>query len=246
MQEATSLPELPRLFVLLGEAYKDNAVLSFLGQWHNLFSSLCIVIILSIFSFFATRKTSLIPSGLQNVAEFFVEGADDFVRGILGEHGRKYLPFVGTIFIYILLMNLFGYLPFMESATASWSTTLALALCVFFYSQYTGIKTMGFFGYLDHLAGKPRGMLAFSIILPIFFFALHTISEFLRPVSLSLRLRSNIWGDDLLLAMLTGFGIKGLPILLWNTLTTMLTAVIQALVFSLLTTIYFALIFNEE
>ncbi len=246
MQEAAGLPELPHLFTLLGEAYRDNPVLSFVGHWHNLFSSLSVVVLLSILAFFATRKISLVPTGLQNVAEFFVEGADDFVRGILGEHGRKYLPFIGTIFIYILFMNLFAYIPFMESATASWSTTLALALCVFFYTQYTGIKAMGFFGYLDHLAGKPRGMLAFSVILPIFFFVLHTVSEFLRPVSLSLRLRSNIWGDDLLLSMLTGFGLKGLPILLWNTLTTMLTAVIQALVFSLLTSIYFALIFNEE
>jgi F-type H+-transporting ATPase subunit a len=180
------------------------------------------------------------------VAELLVEVVDDFVRVIIGDHGRNYLPFIGTLFIYILLMNLFGFIPFMESATASWSTTLALALCVFCYTLYTGIKTMGLLGYVDHLAGKPRGMLAFSIVLPLFFFALHLVSELLRPVSLSLRLRSNIWGDDLLLAMLTSFGFQGLPILFWNTLTAILTAVIQAVVFSLLSTVYFALILNEE
>jgi F-type H+-transporting ATPase subunit a len=105
---------------------------------------------------------------------------------------------------------------------------------------------MGLVGYFDHLAGKPRGAIAFSAILPVFFFALHVISELLRPLSLSLRLRSNIWGDELLLAMLTGFGFKGLLILFWNTLTTLLTATIQAVVFCLLSAIYFALILTEE
>lgn len=246
MQDATGLPELPHFFELLGAAYKDNALLSFLGQWHNLFASLFVVVFLSAFAFAATRKQSLIPEGLQNVAELLVEGIDDFVRGILGDEGKKYLPFIGTLFLYILCMNLLGFIPFMESATTSWSTTLALALCVFCYVQYTAFKKMGVLGYCDHLAGKPRGIFAFSIVLPLFFFALHLISELLRPISLSLRLRSNIWGDDLLLAMLSGFGLKGLPILFWNTLTALLTAVIQALVFGLLSTIYFALILNEE
>lgn len=246
MHEASQLPELPHLLTLLGEAYSGNAVLSFLGRWHNIFAALFAVAVLFAFAFFATRKMALMPGRLQNAAEFLVEGIDDFMQGILGAHGRDYLPFIGTLFVYILVMNLSGFIPFLESATASWSTTLALALCVFCYVQYTGVRKMGFWGYLDHLAGKPRGVLAFSIVLPVFFFALHVTSEFLRPLSLSLRLRSNIWGDDLLLALLTGFGMKGLPILFWNTLTTMLTAVIQAGVFSLLSTIYFALILNEE
>jgi len=246
MQDASSYPELPSVLTLLSEVFKNNTVLSFISQWQNIFYSLFVVLFLSVVTYFATRKTTLIPGRLQNAAEMIVEAMDDFVSGLLGAYGRKYLPFIGTLFLYILFMNLSGFIPFMKSATASWSTTLALALCVFFYVQYSAIKKMGFFGYIDHIAGKPRGAMAFTIILPIFFFALHFISELLRPLSLSLRLRSNIWGDDLLLALLTGFGFKGLPILFWNTLTALLTAVIQAMVFSLLTTIYFAMALTED
>jgi F0F1-type ATP synthase membrane subunit a len=75
---------------------------------------------------------------------------------------------------------------------------------------------------------------------------LHTVAELVRPISLSLRLRSNIWGDDMLLAILAGFGLKGLPLLLFNTLLALMAAAVQACVFCLLTTIYFALVLNHE
>ena len=105
---------------------------------------------------------------------------------------------------------------------------------------------MGLWGYIDHVAGRPRGVLALTIIFPIFSFCIHLISELLRPVSLSLRLRSNIWGDDLLLAIVTGFGWVGFPMLVFNTFMALLTAVLQAIVFALLSTIYFAMVVNEE
>jgi F-type H+-transporting ATPase subunit a len=134
----------------------------------------------------------------------------------------------------------------MKSSTASWSTTLALALCVFFYVQYTAIRELGFLGYLDHLAGKQRGILAFTVVLPLFMLILHILTELIRPLSLSLRLRGNMWGDEVLLGLLSGFGIKGLPLLFFNMLMATLTAVVQAAVFCLLTTIYFALVLNHQ
>jgi F-type H+-transporting ATPase subunit a len=94
--------------------------------------------------------------------------------------------------------------------------------------------------------GKPRGFLAFTLFIPVIMLILHIVSEIIRPVSLSLRLRSNIWGDDMLLAFLAGFGIKGLPLLLFNGLITILASLVQAVVFCLLTTIYFALILTGE
>ena len=147
---------------------------------------------------------------MQAAFEVIAEGLDNFVCGIMGPKGRKYTPFVGTLFIYILLMNLSGLIPFIKASTASWSTTLALALCVFFYVQYTAIRELGFLGYLDHLAGKQRGALAFTVIMPLFMLILHVLTELIRPISLSLRLRGNIWGDETLIALLSGFGIKGL------------------------------------
>ncbi|MCX5657030.1 MAG: F0F1 ATP synthase subunit A [Candidatus Omnitrophica bacterium] len=192
------------------------------------------------------RKKAIIPGRLQNFAELIIGGFDDFVASILGREGRKFTPFIGTLFLYILIMNLMGLIPFLKSPTSNLSTTLALALCVFVYVQYTAFKEFGFFGYFDHLTGKPRGAMAFTIIFPLFFFCLHLISELVRPLTLSLRLRSNIWGDDLLLAILSRFGIMGLPLIVFSTFLAIIAAVVQAAVFCLLTTVYFALIVQHE
>ncbi|MBF0385114.1 MAG: F0F1 ATP synthase subunit A [Candidatus Omnitrophica bacterium] len=245
-ESAHHQPELPNIITLLAEAYKDNHFFAVLYEWQNLIYSLLVVAILTAFAYFATRRPKNLPGKLQNFAELIVGGLDEFVCGILGPHGREYVPFIGTLFLYIISINILGLIPFLKSSTASWSTTLGLALCVFFYVQFSAIRKMGFFGYIDHLAGKPRGVMAFTIVLPLFTFCLHLIAEFVKPVSLSLRLRSNIWGDELLLAVLTTFGMKGLPLLILNTMMALLAAIVQAVVFSLLTTIYFALVLSEE
>jgi F-type H+-transporting ATPase subunit a len=242
----TQSAELPNIFAILADKFPGNHFFKFVHLWENVSYSLIIVLALGVFSFFACRKKSLIPGRLQALTELIVGGLDDFVCGIIGPGGRKYTPFIGTLFVYILFMNLSGLIPFFKAPTASWSTTLALALCVFFYVQYTAIRELGFLGYLDHLAGKPRGVLAFTVIMPLFMLFLHIITELIRPVSLSLRLRGNMWGDEVLLGLLSGFGIKGLPLLFFNMLMATLTAVVQAAVFCLLTTIYFALVLNHQ
>lgn len=246
MHEQSLTPELPNLITLLAQAFKGSIFIQRLISWENIIFSLVIIIILSAFSYLASRKPKLIPSGLQNAAEALVEGLDNFVRSIIGPKGRKYTPFIGTLFIYILFMNLSGIIPFIKPATASWSTTMALSLCVFTYVQYTAVKEMGALGYVDHLAGKPRGAFLFTLFIPLMMFFLHSISELVRPLSLSLRLRSNIWGDEVLIAILAGFGIKGIPLLVFNMLMAILTSIMQAVVFCLLTTVYFALALKHE
>ena len=82
--------------------------------------------------------------------------------------------------------------------------------------------------------------------MPVFMLISHVIAELVRPITLSLRLRSNIWGDDLMMVLFAGFGLKGLPILFLNTVISMFTATIQAFVFAFLTTIYFALVLIHE
>ncbi|MCX5704524.1 MAG: F0F1 ATP synthase subunit A, partial [Candidatus Omnitrophica bacterium] len=72
------------------------------------------------------------------------------------------------------------------------------------------------------------------------------ISELVRPISLSLRLRSNIWGDDMLLGVLAGFGLTGVPLIVFSYFIAIIASVVQAVVFCLLTTIYFALVLTQE
>lgn len=239
-------PELPDLVGILADKFHGSIIGDYLTAFSSIIYSLIIVVFLSLFFYFATRKKRLIPGRLQALLEVLAGGMDDFVCGIIGPGGRKYTPFIGTLFIYILCMNLLGLIPFMKSPSSSWSNTLALAVCVFFYVQYTAFREMGFLGYVDHLLGKPRGIMAFSVFIPVMIFFIHVVAELIRPISLSLRLRSNIWGDDMLLAVLAGFGLKGVPLLLFSTPLVILAAVVQAAVFCLLTTVYFALVLSHE
>ena len=239
-------PELPNIVTLLADHFKGSHFSGCLLAWENIIFSLLIVSVISLVTYIASRKLSLIPGRLQNFFEIFAGSIDDFVCGIIGHKGRDYVPFIGTLFIYILCMNLSGLIPFIKSPSASWSTTLALAICVFCFVQYVGFKELGFWGYVDHALGRPRGLIAFSVFIPLLMFILHIVSELVRPISLSLRLRSNIWGDDMLLAVFARFGLKGIPLLLFNSLMAIIVSVVQTLVFCLLTTIYFTLIFSHE
>ncbi|KJJ85967.1 ATPase, F0 complex, subunit A [Candidatus Omnitrophus magneticus] len=240
-------PEFSNILHIFEKIFPENHVVSFLLKWENIFFSFFVVVILSLVSIIVSRHPKIIPARFQCFVEIVVEGIYNLISGILGEkHSRKYLPFLGTLLIYILTMNLLGYIPFLKSATSSLSVTFALALCVFCYVTFTALKELGFIGFIDHLAGKPRGGLAWSIVLPLMLFVLHLFSELIRPVTLSLRLRSNIWGDDLMLALFAGFGMKALPLLFFNTILTILAAVIQSVVFFLLSTIYFSLVLNHD
>ncbi|MDD3345139.1 MAG: F0F1 ATP synthase subunit A [Candidatus Omnitrophica bacterium] len=238
--------ELPDIFAILAQKFPANPLLKFVYLWEHIVFSLIIILILGVFSYLACRKKSMIPGRLQSLFEIFVAGIDDFVCGIMGPKGRRFVPFIGTLFIYILFMNLLGLVPFMRSPTASWSTTMSLSLCVFFYVQYTAVKELGFWGYIDHLAGKPRGALAFTLVMPLFMLFLHIITELIRPLSLSLRLRGNVWGDEILIGLLSSFGLKGLPLLFFNMGMAVLTAFVQAAVFCLLSAIYFALVLERD
>ena len=246
MRTGPAQPELTNFITIAAEKMGPGPLSHCLLALEPVIFSLIIIFIISIAAFFAARRPASVPGRLQSAAELLVGGLDDFVCGILGTQGRRFTPFIGTLFIYILLMNLSGIVPMMRSSTSSWSTTLALALCVFFYLQYTAIRELGFSGYIYHLLGKPKGIIALSVVIPLLMLFIEIVTQFVRPISLSLRLRSNIWGDDMLLAVLAGFGLKGIPLLLFNMLLAILASVVQATVFCLLTTIYFALALTHE
>ena len=239
-------PELPNIITFLAEKLQGTPFGQPLRQWENMIFAWGVLIFIAVVGYLAARNCKMMPGKLQNLGELVAGGIDDFVCGILGPKGGKYTPFIGTLFLYIIIMNLLGLVPFMKASTSSWSVTLALALCVFVYVQYSAFKNLGFLGYFDHLMGRPRGVMAATIILPVFMFFMHFVSEMVRPLTLSLRLRSNMWGDEVVLAIMSRFGIEGLPLLFFNTLLGLLKCVVQAVVFCLLTTIYFALVVAHE
>jgi F-type H+-transporting ATPase subunit a len=183
-----------------------------------------------------------------------VGGLNDFITGILGEkHAKRFVPFLGTLFVYIWFMNLIGLIPFMESPTSNLNVTLALAVTVFLYSQWIGLRSLGPIGYVDHLMGSPRnltGWILMPIMLPI-----HVLGELAKPISLSCRLFGNVFGEDMLLVAFVSLGITtlaftglpfGLPLQLPFMFLALLTGTLQALVFTVLSTIYFLLMLPHD
>lgn len=239
--------EFPHFVGLMAELNGGNPFGQFLHHWESAIYALLVIGVLAFISHQATRKSEYVPGRLQSGAEFIVSFVDDFVCSILGPRGREFTPFVGTLFIYILSMNYIGLIPFFKSPTADLSTTVGLALIVFFYVQYTAFKELGVGGYFDHLMGQPRGAMAMTIIMPAFMLVLHIVSELVRPISLSLRLRSNVYGDDVILALFASWGLKdGFLWLFPNFILVMLTSAIQAAVFSILTLVYFSLVMKHD
>ncbi len=247
------LKELANFITVLNDFFHDVPFVHFLHRWENVVFSLIAGIFLIVISFLATRKKTLIPGPLQNGLELAVESLENLVVGIIGPRGRIYVPFIGTLFLYILTQNFMGLVPGLKAPTSSLNTTVALAVCVFFYVQGIGIKQNGIIGYIDHLMGNPRDVVGW-IMVPLNL-PLHVLEEFIKPMSLSLRLFGNILGEDSLIAAFVGLGIValsfihspiGLPLQLPFLLLSILLGTIQALVFSLLTTIYISLMLPHE
>jgi len=242
------------VITVLARAFPNEPWAQLLHEFEAVFFALGVAFLLGLLAHFASRNPTMIPGPLQNAAEMVVEKLYDFVVGILGpRHGPRYVPFLGTLFIYILVMNLLGLIPFMDSPTSSLNVTVALALTVFVYAQFIGFRELGPVGYLDHMAGSPRtaiGWFLVPLMLPI-----HLMGELAKPISLSCRLFGNVFGEDMLLVAFVTLGIMvtsfshlpiGLPLQLPFMILALLTGTLQALVFTVLSTIYFLLMLPHE
>ena len=193
--------------------------------------------------------------GIRNIFDLVGEFVQNTAKDIIGSHYHKYLPLLIFIFSWTLLNNLLGMLPGLGSATDNLNTTIAMGICVFIYYNFQGFKSHGF-KYLEHYTGHLHGVMLFALgwlMLPI-----ELISNAARPITLGIRLRSNIYGDHTIYGVFTElfgklgemltehFGVVGkgagflisslgpVPIVLLG----ILVCVIQAFVFTLLTTIY--------
>jgi F-type H+-transporting ATPase subunit a len=240
--------ELPSLIGLIAHNMHDGPVKSFLEHWEGMIYALAIATIIIIIAQIAARNPKMIPGRFQNAVEMIVEGVSNFILGVLGPEGKQFIPFLGSLFVYILAMNLSGVVPLGKSPTSSINTTFALALCVFVYVQFIAFRRNGPLGYLKHLAGSPKTGVEWGFA-PLMF-VIHLMGEITRPVSLSLRLFGNVTGEDVLLFAFCALGVTtlsaigspvGIPFQAPFILLAFLTSFIQALVFTLLSTIYILL-----
>jgi F-type H+-transporting ATPase subunit a len=248
---------LPNWITIANDYFPENPVVHWMHENEYLVFAWLAGVLFFVLTWVGMRKATSVPGHLQNAIEWIVESMENVCGGMLGKHLPKYFPFIMAIFFYILMMNLIGIIPGLKSSTSTLDVTLALALVTFLYVQVNGIINLGPLGYLDHLAGSPRDAVGFAM-LPVMI-PVHILGELVKPVSLSCRLFGNIFGEDTLIVVFVGVaalclkaslvalavppmaGITALFMLLQT-----LTAIVQALIFSLLATVYLYMMLPHE
>jgi F-type H+-transporting ATPase subunit a len=237
------------------------SALKFLPQ-HTLTALLVMVILIGL-AYLARRallrsKDPVIPEeglSVMNVVELVVELVVGLSDSIIGAKGRKYVHLFGSFFIFILTANLFGLLPGFSPPTNNLNTTLGLGLISFAAYNYFGLREHGL-SYIKQFTGPMTSLPSASkrivslLFLPVlvisvtFFSVLESISHLVRPVSLSLRLFGNMFGDHLVVEIFTELTKVVIPVLFY--MLGALVSVIQAFVFTLLSVIYVAMAISHE
>ena len=185
--------------------------------------------ILGLASFLVTRnlKTEGKISKGQNILEALVETIRNQIKQISQQDPGQYLPFIGTLFIFILASNILSIVPGFISPTGSLNTSIALSLCVFLAVPAYGIANQGISGYLKEYIKPTFIMLPFNII-----------SEISRTLSLAIRLYGNVMSSSIIVAILLGVIPLFFPVIIQA--LGLLTGVIQAYIFAILAIVYIA------
>ncbi len=191
-----------------------------------------ILAVVAVLSLLVTRNLKERPGRFQNLIETGIEKLDGFFAGIIGRKAsRKYFYFLGSLFIFILFANYSGLFPgvgltkYAKAPTSSLSVTLGLGAVTFCFLQFASIQARGFKGYLKRFVSP------IAVMLPLLL-----LDEFIKPASLALRLFGNIFGEETVTEQFYEILPIGAPIIMM--VLSLLFCAIQAVVFTMLTSIY--------
>ena len=189
-----------------------------------------VFIMILAFGFFAAKNRSVIPGPVQIMGELFVNQLYGLTEDAMDkELGQKYGPLICALFLFLLLSNWAGLLPFMEEPTKDLNTPLSMGLMGFFIAHYAGIRAKGFKGYIK------------EYFEPIFFMMpLNLIGELAKVVSISFRLFGNIMGGSIIIMVVSHLTYSVLLPPFLNAFFTIFVGAIQAFVFTMLTIVYIA------
>ena len=182
----------------------------------------------------ASAADPAVPDGTftaRNLMEIFVESFTSLVDGVIGRDGAMYAPFYGALFLFILCCNLVGLIPGFVPPTSNVNTTLGLGITSFVAYNYFGFRAHGM-SYLKHFMGPIWWLVV--LMLP-----LELIDNFLRPITLNLRLMMNMFADHLVLDIFTDLTRVIVPVVFYALGT--FVSIIQAFVFTLLSLVYVGL-----
>lgn len=197
-------------------------------EFKHVFYSWVAMAILFIIGFIVRGQIKMVPGKIQNVFEVLIGGLENSAVSIAGEDIRKVFPLLATIFIFILTQNLMGLVPGCDAPTANINTTAAMAIFVFLYYNWQGLKRWKA-RYIGHFTGPIPALV--PLMLP-----LELISHCARPLSLTLRLFGNIRGEEIVL--LVFFGLAPLVATVPIYFLFVLAKTMQAFIFFMLATIY--------
>lgn len=224
------------------------SLLTMLGvkeSFAHVFMSALVTIVLfvlarAVYSSYLKASNPLVPDrqlSLRNSIELLIEQLLNLFQGMLGEKAPKYLPLLGTIFLYVFISNFMGLIPGLLPPTDNLNTNLPIAIVVFLYYNYDGIREHGLGSYLKHFLG-PIWWLAW-LVLPI-----EIVSHVFRPLSLSLRLFGNINGDHMVLAQFGEMAPLLIPVIFVG--LGLFVCFMQAFIFSFLSAIYISLATSHD
>ncbi len=222
--------ELFTFFGLIGGFFIDLGLQidnhSFIFLTHMVLSAAIVIFLVKL----ATANLKVVPTGAQNVFEAYLGGVLAMGSDVMGkEKARHYLPLVATLGLFICVANIIGIIPGFEAPTAFLDFTLALALIVFVYYNFEGIRKNGVSAYFKHFLG-PVWWLAWLM------FPIEIVSHISRVISLSFRLFGNVKGDDMFLMVILMLAPWFMPMIPLALLTFM--AFLQAFIFMMLTYVY--------
>lgn len=203
---------------------------------------------------YALKRMSVVPNRAQFVLEQFVGMFDGLVSSSLEletrEGNRKFLPLIFALFVFLLVANCFGFLPFWfsQEPTQDINTTLGLGLLGMFVATYCGIRAKGAVGYFMELLGplfSQEGATGFAAIMgkasALFFFPLNIIGEIAKVVSISFRIFGNILGGSIIMIVISTLIYSFSPMLIgMNLFFVFFVGTVHAFVFTMLTLTYIA------
>ena len=228
------------------ESFSVVDIIPLLNQLpHHVSNAIIVIVVLMIIAILGSRalrkesKRYFVPDGrltFRSAGEMIVEGILNIVKENMGSRGPEFMMIIGTLALFIFLSNILGLIPGFHSPTENINTPAACAITVFVLTHYYGVREHGI-KYLKQFIGPVIWLT--PLMIPI-----ELIGHFVRPVSLSIRLFGNIFGDHTAVAIFFGLVPLLLPIIMMG--LGLLVAIIQTFVFILLSMTYFALAIEEH
>jgi F-type H+-transporting ATPase subunit a len=176
-----------------------------------------VLVVLLLTAFFVAVRMRLSverPGALQHTMEGIHGFIDNMAQEIIGPNSAKFVPYLTMLGMFILICNLMGMVPGLESPTAVETTPLGGALLTWFYYHYAGLRENGVIGYLRHFIGPQEGMpLIVRIFLPILIFPIEVFSHMARVMSLSVRLFANMFAGEMVTLVFFSLVPVGIPVI---------------------------------